>query len=61
MYCASKGNNTALQVLLNAGADIHARDKTGLSAMHHACKTQNLDTVCFMLKENSIFANQIEY
>ena len=49
MYCAAKGDGTALELLLKAGADINARDKTGLSAMHHACKSKNLNTVRFML------------
>ena len=49
IYCAAKGDDTVLQVLLNAGADIDARDRAGLSAMHHACKSQNKETVRFML------------
>ena len=29
MLCAAEGNETSLQVILNAGADINARDKIG--------------------------------
>ena len=48
LYCASKGDENCMKVLINAGADINLRDKSGHTVIHHACKGQNLETLRFM-------------
>jgi len=39
-----------IRILLNAGADIHARDKNGATALHRAVRTRCAAAVCSLLK-----------
>ena len=55
MLCASKGNDEIMKILINAGANVEVRDRAGLTVMHYACKSQNVNTVGYMLQEGKIF------
>jgi hypothetical protein len=35
--CAGYGRKEAVEILLNAGANVHARDDGGLIPLHNAC------------------------
>jgi ankyrin repeat protein len=37
MLCAGYGRREAVEILLNAGANVHARDDGGLIPLHNAC------------------------
>ena len=43
----------SLQVLLNAGADIHAQDVDGNTPMHHVAMEGHIDTLTQLLQEGS--------
>ena len=47
---ADKNHADVVQVLIDAGADIEARDNTGYSPLHFACRSGSLDTVKLLVR-----------
>ena len=45
--------------LLDSGADVDARDNTGVTALHWACASGSLDAVKLLVKHNA-FLNYVE-
>ena len=45
MICIFFGHHEALRLLLSQGADVHATDAYGSTAMHYACANQNAPAV----------------
>ena len=46
--CAGYGRREAVEILLNAGANVHARDDGGLIPLHNACSFGHAE-VCSLL------------
>ena len=44
-----------MKIFIDAGAKVDVRDRAGLTVMHHACKSQNVNTIRYMLQEITIF------
>ncbi|KAL8643842.1 MAG: hypothetical protein Q9226_008086 [Calogaya cf. arnoldii] len=53
LSAASKGDEPAVRLLLDRGADIHARSPTNGTPLLHACEIMHLDTVDLLLMRNS--------
>ncbi|XP_016139601.1 ankyrin repeat domain-containing protein 16-like [Sinocyclocheilus grahami] len=49
-YAAKEGHTNAIKTLLALGADLHARDTKGRSALHMACIGQHVDSVRMLLQ-----------
>jgi hypothetical protein len=52
--CAGYGRKEAVEILLNAGANVHARDDGGLIPLHNACSFGHAEVRDFSLREHSI-------
>ncbi|TRY54641.1 hypothetical protein DNTS_001621 [Danionella cerebrum] len=50
LYAAKEGHTSTIKTLLALGADLHARDAKGRSALHMACIGQHADTVKTLLQ-----------
>ena len=50
MYASSQGSNLFVSILLDSGADIHAKDEEECTALHIAAKHGHED-VCLILIE----------
>ncbi|KAL8847864.1 MAG: hypothetical protein Q9221_007115 [Calogaya cf. arnoldii] len=53
LRAASKGDEPAVRLLLDRGADIHARSPTNGTPLLHACETMHLATVDLLLMRGS--------
>ena len=53
MICASHGSLACMQLILDAGADIQAKDRCGQTAMHYACRSQKIENLEFMLQNDN--------
>ncbi|NXI52963.1 ANR16 protein, partial [Chloroceryle aenea] len=49
-YAAKEGHTSTVQTLLSLGADVHAQDGRGRSALHAACAGQQADTARILLR-----------
>ena len=49
LFCAAHGYEDGLEALLRAGVDKNVTDKAGLTVIHHACRSQNLRTLRYMI------------
>ncbi|NXE15490.1 ANR16 protein, partial [Lophotis ruficrista] len=49
-YAAKEGHTCTIQTLLSLGADIHAKDGKGRSALHAACAGQQADAARILLR-----------
>uniref|UniRef100_A0A8C1EI91 Ankyrin repeat domain 16 n=2 Tax=Cyprinus carpio TaxID=7962 RepID=A0A8C1EI91_CYPCA len=49
-YAAKEGHTSTIKSLLALGADLHARDTKGRSALHMACIGQHVDAVRMLLQ-----------
>ena len=49
-WAAHNNHADVVQVLIDAGADIEARDNTGYSPLHFACRSGSLDTVKLLVR-----------
>uniref|UniRef100_A0A673JZP9 Ankyrin repeat domain 16 n=1 Tax=Sinocyclocheilus rhinocerous TaxID=307959 RepID=A0A673JZP9_9TELE len=49
-YAAKEGHTSAIKTLLALGADLHARDTKGRSALHMSCIGQHVDAVRMLLQ-----------
>lgn len=49
-YAAKEGHTSTIKTLLALGADLHARDTKGRSALHMACIGQHVDAVRILLQ-----------
>ena len=48
-----------MSLLLESGADVDARDNTGVTALHWACASGSLDAVKLLVRYNA-FLNYVE-
>lgn len=53
MFAASEGHIDILDILLDYGADIDARDNDGYSALMHAIDRREIDAAEFLIKEGA--------
>ena len=49
IFCAAYSDDSCMKVLIGAGADPEERDSSGLTVLHHACKTQNTRVLQYLL------------
>ncbi|XP_029901525.1 ankyrin repeat domain-containing protein 16 [Myripristis murdjan] len=49
-YAAKEGHTSTIKTLLTLGADLHARDKKGRTALHMACMGQHADAAWTLLQ-----------
>ena len=48
--CSGYGRREAVEILLNAGANVHARDDGGLIPLHNACSFGHAEVVSLLLR-----------
>ena len=58
-YAAYGGFYSCMAHLLESGADVDARDNTGVTALHWACASGSLDAVKLLVQHNA-FLNYVE-
>ena len=49
-FAAGYGRREAVEILLNAGASVHARDDGGLIPLHNACSFGHAEVVSLLLR-----------
>merc|ERR1712223_758811 len=49
-FAAGYGRREAVEILLNAGANVHARDDGGLIPLHNACSFGHAEVVSLLLR-----------
>ena len=49
LFCAAHGCEGGLEALLKAGAPKNVTDRAGLTVIHHACRSQNLRTLRYII------------
>lgn len=54
MMAAMKGNVEVMRVLIDAGADVHARNRSGNTAFMLAAQFGQLDAMCMLTKEHNV-------
>lgn len=58
-YAAYGGFYSCMSLLLESGAEVDARDNTGVTALHWACASGSLDAVKLLVRHNAFF-NYVE-
>ena len=49
LFCAAHGCEGGFKALLKAGAPKNVTDRAGLTVIHHACRSQNLRTLRYLI------------
>ena len=57
MHCAASGNAEMLQIILDKGPNLDLTDKFGRTALHYACKADNLKTLTILGEQEEIEVN----